>query len=182
VSRRILPILVSLAGACLIGLLIYGISTRSASRTLDEAVAQGKHPLAPEAARSLPGLSGARTASLASFSGKVVVLNFWASWCEPCQDEAPLLERAQGQLEHHNATVLGVTYLDASPDSESFVRQYHLTYPSLRDNNGAFAHSYGTDQLPESFVIDRHGHIVAISRGEIDQAFLNNAIALAEHS
>jgi cytochrome c biogenesis protein CcmG/thiol:disulfide interchange protein DsbE len=182
VSRRILPILVSLAGACLIGLLIYGISTRSASRTLDEAVAQGKHPLAPEAARSLPGLSGARTASLASFSGKVVVLNFWASWCEPCQDEAPLLERAQSQLEHHNATVLGVTYLDASPDSESFVRQYHLTYPNLRDDNGAFAHSYGTDQLPESFVIDRHGHIVAISRGEIDQAFLNNAIALAERS
>jgi cytochrome c biogenesis protein CcmG/thiol:disulfide interchange protein DsbE len=177
-----MPILVSLAGACLIGLLIYGISTRSASRTLDEAVAQSKHPLAPEAARSLPGLSGTRTASLASFSGKVVVLNFWASWCEPCQDEAPLLQRAQSQLEHHNATVLGVTYLDASPDSESFVRRYHLTYPNLRDDNGAFAHSYGTDQLPESFVIDRYGHIVAISRGQIDQAFLNNAIALAERS
>ena len=78
--------------------------------------------------------------------------------------------------------MLGVTYLDASPDSESFVRRYHLTYPSLRDNTGSFAHSYGTDQLPESFVIDRQGRIVAISRGEIEQAFVNHALALAESS
>jgi cytochrome c biogenesis protein CcmG/thiol:disulfide interchange protein DsbE len=112
----------------------------------------------------------------------VVVLNFWASWCEPCQLEAPLLERAQGQLQRHDATVLGVTYKDVTPDSLSFVRQYHLTYPNLRDGDGDFASSYGTDQLPESFVIDRHGHIVAIARGEIDQAFLNRAIALAESS
>ena len=78
--------------------------------------------------------------------------------------------------------MLGVTYLDASPDSESFVRHYHLSYPNLRDNSGDFARSYGTDQLPESFVIDRHGHIVAVSRGEIDQALLNHAIALAKSS
>jgi cytochrome c biogenesis protein CcmG, thiol:disulfide interchange protein DsbE len=182
VSRRLLPIFVSLLGACLIGLLIYGISHQSASRTLDEALHHGQHPLAPDATRTLPGLSGTPTASLASFDGKVVVLNFWASWCEPCQEEAPLLERAQTQLQRHDATVLGVTYLDASPDSESFVRQYHLTYPNLRDTNGDFAHAYGTNQLPESFVIDRQGHIVAISRGEIDQAFLNRAIALAERS
>jgi len=71
VSRRVLPILISLAGACLIGLLIYGVSTRAASRTLDEAVAQGKHPIAPEAARTLPGLAGARTARIA-LDGKEV--------------------------------------------------------------------------------------------------------------
>jgi cytochrome c biogenesis protein CcmG/thiol:disulfide interchange protein DsbE len=184
VSRRILPILASLAGACVIALLIYGVSAQSASRTLDQRVAEGRHPPAPDAGRSLPVLTGSRAApsTLASFRGKVVVLNFWASWCEPCQVEAPLLERAQSRLERHNATVLGVTYLDASPDSLSFVRRYHLTYPNLRDNAGTFAHSYGTDQLPESFVIDRQGHIVAISRGEIDQAFLNRAIALAETS
>ncbi len=62
------------------------------------------------------------------------------------------------------------------------MRRYHLTYPNLRDDDGAFAHSYGTDQLPESFIIDRQGRIVAISRGEIDQAFLDRAIALAQSS
>jgi len=111
-----------------------------------------------------------------------VVLNFWASWCQPCQVEAPLLEHAQTELQRHGGTVLGVTYLDASPDSQSFVKQYRLTYPNLRDTNGTFAHSYGTDQLPESFVIDRYGHIVAISRGEIDRTFLERAVALAQKS
>jgi cytochrome c biogenesis protein CcmG/thiol:disulfide interchange protein DsbE len=182
VKRRALPILAALAGACLIGLLIYGVSAQSASRTLDERVARGEHPAAPDAARSLPILDGDGQSSLASLKGKVVVLNFWASWCEPCQVEAPLLERAQSSLMHSGGTVLGVTYLDASPDSQGFVRHYHLTYPNLRDNNGTFAHSYGTDQLPESFVIDRQGHIVAISRGELNQAFLDRAIALAESS
>lgn len=192
---RVTPILISIAGACLIGLLIYGVTAQSASRTLDEAIAQGGHPVAPQATRTLPVLSGGASAagssvanpggvgdSLAAYRGKVVVLNFWASWCVPCQTEAPLLERSQSRLQPHGGTVLGVTYLDASTDSQGFVREHHITYPNLRDTTGEFAHAYGTNQLPESFVIDREGKIVAISRGEIDQAFLDKAVKLTESS
>ena len=60
------------------------------------------------------------------------------------------------------------------------MQRYHLTYPSLRDPTGDFAQAYGTDQLPESFVIDRSGKVVAISRGEVDEGFLAKAIRLAE--
>jgi cytochrome c biogenesis protein CcmG/thiol:disulfide interchange protein DsbE len=180
--RRVLPIVASLAGASLVALLLYGVSTQAANRTLDELVARGQHPPAPDATRALPVLGSGAQSTLAAFKGKVVVLNFWASWCGPCQLEAPLLEHAEDSLEKHGATVLGVTYQDASPDSEGFVRRYHVTYPVLRDTTGEFAHSYGTRQVPESFIINRDGRIVAISRGEIEQGFVNQAVALAEGS
>jgi cytochrome c biogenesis protein CcmG/thiol:disulfide interchange protein DsbE len=110
----------------------------------------------------------------------VVLLNFWASWCTPCRAEAPLLEKTQEKLRRHRGTVLGITYLDVAGDSREFVRGLHVTYPNLRDSNGDFAHSYGTDQLPESFVIDRAGDVVAICRGEIGQTFMNQAVTLAQ--
>ncbi len=179
-KRRLLPVIAALAGAALVALLIYGVSHQAASRTLDELVASGRYPPAPNASARLPILGGGGMSSLSSLRGKVVVLNFWASWCQPCGQEAPLLERTEGQLRRIDGTVLGVTYLDNTPDSRSFVRQYHLSYPNLRDNTGSFAHSYGTDQLPESFVIDRQGRIVAISRGEVNQSFLEHAVALAQ--
>jgi len=178
----VVPLAVGLAGAALIGLLVYGIATRSPSRTLDDAIASGLHPQAPSSTQVLHLLGAPGKRSLSSYAGHVVVLNFWASWCEPCREEAPRLERLQRQLSRHGATVLGVTYKDAASDSESFVRQYHLTYPSLRDESGEFAHAFGTDALPESFILDRAGRVMAISRGEAGEPFLQRALSLTESS
>jgi cytochrome c biogenesis protein CcmG/thiol:disulfide interchange protein DsbE len=180
VRRLIIPVAVSLAGIAIVLLLVFGITHQGTSRALDNAIARGETPRAPEANVLLPVLNGGGHSSLASYRGKVVLLNFWASWCPPCQEEAPLLERVQRLMQRHGGTVLGVTYLDASPDSLGFIHQHHLTFPNLRDGTGNFAHAYGTDQLPESFMIDQQGHVLKISRGEITPAWLAEALKAAK--
>ena len=173
-------VVVSLVGAALIGLLAYGISSQAPNRTLDEALLRGEHPQAPAAHLSVPALSGNGHTTLAAYRGKVVLLNFWASWCVPCQAEAPLMERAERELAPHDATVLGVSWQDPAVDSLRFVKQYGLTYPNYHDPNGDLVSAFGTHQVPESFVINRQGEIEDISRGEIETAFVKRALAVAE--
>jgi cytochrome c biogenesis protein CcmG/thiol:disulfide interchange protein DsbE len=175
VKRNAVPLVAVIAVAALVGLLVYGVASKGEDRTLEDAIANGDRPAAPD--RALPVLGGRGERSLASFKGKPVVLNFWASWCTPCKDEAPLLERAQSRLERAGGTVLGVTYRDASADSSAFVRRFRLSYPSVRDVEGELAKDYGTRALPETFVIDAEGRVADIKRGVVDRAFLDAALA-----
>ncbi len=99
-------------------------------------------------ATQLPILGSSGTESLADLRGKVVVLNVFASWCQPCVAEAPILEQEQRQLVKDDATILGVTYLDNSSDSEQFVRQHGITYPVVRDVSGNFVKAFGTTAFP----------------------------------
>jgi cytochrome c biogenesis protein CcmG/thiol:disulfide interchange protein DsbE len=183
VKRSAVPITIAVLAAALVGLLAYGVVGRGNDDTLDAAVAGGLLPEAPGRDIRLPDLDGGRSTSLADLDGRVVVLNFWASWCDPCREEAPVLERAQERLTREGAgTVLGVTYKDSADHSRAFVREHHLSFPSVRDDRLELAPRYGTSALPETFVIDRAGRIVAMSRGQIDQAFIDRAIDRAERS
>jgi cytochrome c biogenesis protein CcmG, thiol:disulfide interchange protein DsbE len=181
VQRSAVPIAVAVLAAALVGLLVYGVVARRDDTSLDAAVKKGQRPAAPGAGVTLPTLDGRARGSLAQLRGKVVVLNFWASWCGPCANEAPVLERAQQQLAG-SGTVLGVTYKDDAQSSRDFVRKHRLTYPSLRDDRLDLAPKYGTTALPETFVLDKAGHVVAMSRGEVSQAFLARAIDRAQAS
>lgn len=175
-----MPAGVGLLAAALIALLVYGVFHGGGNKTLDDAVKAGQRPVAPGATMERPLLNGPGQRSLADYRGKILVLNFWASWCDPCRHEAPVLERLQARLtKSGTGTVLGATYNDAPHDSLQFARQVHITYPSVRDVGTDLAMKYGTTALPETFVIDPHGRVVAISRGAVTQKFLDNAIARA---
>jgi cytochrome c biogenesis protein CcmG/thiol:disulfide interchange protein DsbE len=184
VSRRsVVPAVVAVLAAALVGLLVYGVVHGGQDTTLDDAVKAGKLPPAPGADLKRPLLDGSGERALADLKGKVVVLNFWASWCTPCRAEAPLLQRAQTKLSTTNTgTVLGATYNDATTDARGFERELKVSYPSVRDVGTDLASQYGTRALPETFVLDRRGRVVAISRGQLSQAFLDRALAKATTS
>jgi len=177
VRRLVVPVVSVVLGVALVALLVYGLAAKAPRQSLDRALAAGGRPVAPT--RGLPVLDAGTRRSLSAYRGQVVVLNFWASWCESCKAEVPMLEAAQRTLSRHRATVLGVTYQDAVPDARSFVTQHGMTYPQLRDVDGSFARLYGTDALPESFLIDRRGRVALISRGPIAAPFLRAAETLA---
>jgi cytochrome c biogenesis protein CcmG/thiol:disulfide interchange protein DsbE len=101
-----------------------------------------------------------------------VVVNFWASWCTPCRDESPLLERWQKRLAGDRATVLGVDTEDVASDALGFARRMKLTYPLLRDRDGAAARRFGVTGYPETVVLDRRGRVAAVKRGPVDDAFM----------
>ena len=121
----------------------------------------------PNAHQALPRLNATGSESLADFRGKVVVMNVFASWCDPCRAEAPILAHEQHLLATHGATIVGVTYLDTSTASEQFVRQEHITYPVLRDISGDLVRSFGTTGVPETFIINRQGKIQALRRYQL---------------
>lgn len=164
---RGLPFVVA-AAVALVALLVYGLVAVGESTTIDDAVARGERPVAPD--RTLPKLGGG-TGSLADYKGKPIVLNFWASWCDPCKDEAPALNAAQKELEKAGGTIVGVTVDDSTPDSQKFVEDFKITFPSLRDVDGELGKDYGRTGVPETFVIDREGRVAAVSRGQIHEDF-----------
>ena len=99
----------------LLGVLAYGVTSSGHSETIDTALAEGRRVPAP--ALTLPRLERERRASLNDYRGKVVVLNFWASWCAPCRDESPLLQRWHERIRSQGGTVLGVNVLDVRSDA-----------------------------------------------------------------
>jgi cytochrome c biogenesis protein CcmG/thiol:disulfide interchange protein DsbE len=165
-----------------VALLADGLAASRPSRALDAAIAQGQRAQAPPL--RLRSLLTGRTYTLRMFRGRVVVLNVWASWCEPCRAEAPVLERWYRRITPLGGTVLGVDTFDATSDAKSFIRQLHLTYPMLRDPGGEVRQAFGVTGFPESFVVDRRGRVAALLRGPVDNAFMLATLVplLAERS
>jgi cytochrome c biogenesis protein CcmG, thiol:disulfide interchange protein DsbE len=121
---------------------------------------------------TLSRLEGSGQVSLASYRGKPVVLNFWASWCQPCKSEAAVLERDWASYRNRGVVFLGVDDKDFASDARRFVAAHGLTFTMLRDGSGDVTGRYGISQVPETYVVSRQGKIVAHLAGPLtDSAF-----------
>ena len=125
---------------------------------------------------SLERLDGGRV-SLDDLRGRPVVLNFWASWCLPCRDEAAMLTKLAADHADRGVAVIGVVYQDDAASAADFMRRYGQTYPGLLDPSGRTALDYGVFGIPETYFIDAGGFIRARQFGPLVTAELESTMA-----
>jgi cytochrome c biogenesis protein CcmG/thiol:disulfide interchange protein DsbE len=173
--------LVALVAAAFVGLLVYGVTAQAPDRTIDDALARdegvdapgfeldvlqrGRVP-APLASVVERAVRDGRIA-LAELRGTPVVLNFWASWCDPCRAEAPLLERGWRDAGRQGVLFLGLDMQDAREDAREFLREFSITYPNVREAGDETSRRYGMTGIPETFFISARGQVVGHVIGAI---------------
>jgi cytochrome c biogenesis protein CcmG/thiol:disulfide interchange protein DsbE len=177
-KRRLLIICgICLLNAGLLALLLTQLLTPASKHNTDPFVGHA----APNFSLAMVRPSGSQSAiSLAHFKGKAVVLNFWASWCAPCQEEAPLLENAwkQAQAQGKALVFLGIDFQETSGDAARFLQSTGITYPAAIDADGSVAAKYGVTSLPVTVFIDHNGIIASRETREITAQVLTNDLKL----
>jgi cytochrome c biogenesis protein CcmG/thiol:disulfide interchange protein DsbE len=121
---------------------------------------QGEASIAGKTAQDFPLEVWGKPGRLTDLKGKVVVLNFWATWCPPCVEETPSLNRLQKHIQSRNALVLGVSVDEDPAAYEKFLKDYGIVFPTFREPSRKLALDYGTPMFPDTYVIDRHGKIL----------------------
>ena len=152
-TRRLAPIIIfGIITAVIIGILVLlAIAVRQHGAG---ALSSGN---APEfTVKTFDG----HTYSLADLKGKPVVLNFWASWCIPCRDEAPGLQQAWETYKDQGVVVLGVDYVDTEADAKKFIAEFNENYPNGPDLGTLASQAYHISGVPETYFIDRNGKLL----------------------
>jgi peroxiredoxin len=116
------------------------------------------------------------TLNLSDLQGQIVVLNFWASWCEPCETEAPELENFWRTYRDQGVVVLGITWSDTPSNTRKFIEKYDITYLNAPDLGTRITGLYNIYNIPETFVINREGEVIRFIKGATTEAELLSII------
>ncbi len=161
-KRRILIFCgVSVLNVGLLALLLTQLLTPAPSKSSADPLIS--HPAPNFSLAVLHPTSGTSILSLSDFKGKSIVLNFWASWCEPCKNEVPLLESAWKQMQAQGKDVvfLGIDFEEATSAATGFLQLYNITYPAVLDADGSAATRYGIVSLPDTIFISQKGIVMS---------------------
>jgi cytochrome c biogenesis protein CcmG, thiol:disulfide interchange protein DsbE len=165
-------VLAVLAVCAVIGLLGFGLLSKGETK-----IALGE----PAPDRALPALGRHGEGSIADYRGRWVLVNLWASWCGPCRQEAPDLDRFAQRYRERGVSVLGINVQDNSDDALAFLREYGVAYEQLRSVGDERSAAFGSTGVPENFLVDPRGRLALIWRGPVDQRFLEeNVVPLVE--
>lgn len=176
--------------AALLGLLIWRVSHHDAGSALVKEIAAGKRPAAPDfrlrpiwpnALGATPRLREAVArgeVTLADLGGRPTIVNVFASWCLPCRDEAPLFSAASQRLAGR-VQFVALDFQDFDADGRGLLRKYGSRFVALHDGNGAASHRWGLTGVPETYVLDPGGRILAHAPGAVGQRELQPLIATA---
>jgi cytochrome c biogenesis protein CcmG/thiol:disulfide interchange protein DsbE len=156
--RRALQAGAVLVLLALVGLLALRLIQKDRGAEFQSAIANGSRPMAPTF--DLPGLDSQKKVSLQSLRGKVVVVNFWASWCVGCQDEASDLNALAARWRSKGVVFVGLNAQDLTSDARSFARAHNVRYTLVHASDDSIKDRYGVTAFPETFVIDRSGRAV----------------------
>lgn len=118
------------------------------------------------------------TLSLKDLRGKAIVLNVWASWCVPCNQEAPMLQTAWKQAQGKDVVFLGIDFQDSSSDALTFLHKYGISYPNVLDANGSVSIDYGVTGVPETIFINANGTVVSTVRQQLTAQALQRNLQL----
>jgi cytochrome c biogenesis protein CcmG/thiol:disulfide interchange protein DsbE len=156
-----------LAVLAVVGLLAYGLLSKGSTK-----IAVGD----PVPDKVLPALPGPGHGSIAEHRGEWALVNLWASWCIPCREEAPVLERFYRREHPRGATVVGINVQDNRDDAVAFLRSHPTSYPQLRSVGDERSSAFGSTGVPENFLVDPRGRLALIWRGPVDDSFLRRRV------
>jgi cytochrome c biogenesis protein CcmG/thiol:disulfide interchange protein DsbE len=157
----------TLAVLAVIGLLGFGLLSKGNAK-----IAVGE----PVPDKALPALGGGGSGSIAEYRGEWVLVNLWASWCVPCRQEAPVLDRFARRYRDRDVRVLGIDVQDNSEDALAFLRRYRVAYPQLRSVGDERSAAFGSTGVPENFLVNPRGRLAWIWRGPVDEQLLDERV------